>query len=331
MPLFEEFCNNDLYRDAATEILNKQQLLMDAWRLKSRIADIIQQQVIIPNGTVGKTYEAQLDFSKLGWEDLALFEMEGLEDIGLAYDPDTKQIKGTPVLNGDFKIKIKFKQQEEPEADALNEKLLSLIINPDPKSLWKHIASDKAAPFWKEDDIAVTGALGDKHIVVASKRGRSHANVGSFRDDDFAYEYFEASGWSVVAVSDGAGSAKFSRQGSRLACNTVLNYFGNKFAAGDFNPLDDLILEHAANSGTETSKKISLFIYQNPGGAAKQVHNDIDALAKEQGAEPKDFHATLIFILFKKIPVRVCGIIFRGRRLSDRSYQQRQVGGEPHE
>ena len=29
------------------------------------------------------------------------------------------------------------------------------------------------------------------NIVISSKRGRSHKNVGSFRDDDFAYKHFE--------------------------------------------------------------------------------------------------------------------------------------------
>ena len=298
--LFEEFCNNALYRDAAAEILNKQQLLMDAWRLKSRIADIKQQPVMIPNGTVGKAYEASLDFAALRWDDFASFEIEGLEDVGLAYDAESKQIKGLPVQSGDFKIKIKFNIQEEAEDALPNEKLIPLIINPDPKSLWKNKPSDTADPFWKEDDTAVAAMLGEKHIVVASKRGRSHANVGSFRDDDFAYRHFDESGWSVVAVSDGAGSAKFSRQGSKIACNTVLDYFSNKFAAGDFTVLDELIAEHTANTGTDTQKKISLFIYQNLGGAAKQAHNQIETFAQEQGAAAKDFHATLIFTLFKK-------------------------------
>lgn len=298
--LFEEFCNNALYREAAAEILNKQQLLMDAWRLKSRIADIKQQQVMIPNGTVGKAYETSLDFAALGWDDFASFAIEGLEDVGLTYEAESKQIKGIPVQSGDFKIKIKFNIREEAEDAAPNEKLIPLIINPDPKSLWKNIPSDKSASFWKEDDVAVTGPLGDRHIVVASKRGRSHANVGSFRDDGFAFAHFAASGWSIVAVSDGAGSAKFSREGSRIACNTVVDYLGHKLEAGDFAALDELIEEHTSSTASDTQKKISLFIYQNLGGAAKQVHNNIETFAREQGAASKDFHATLIFTLFKK-------------------------------
>jgi hypothetical protein len=297
--LFDDFCKEQ-YLNAASNILNLQDMLMKDWTLQLRIADIIKQQVMIPNGTVGKAYEAQLDFKRLGWEDLVSFNPEGLEDLGLTYNTETQQIKGTPLLSGDFKIKITFKVKEEAQEDGPHEKLLPLIINPDPKSLWKNIPSDTAAPFWKEDDIAVAASFGDKHIVAASKRGRSHANVGSFRDDDFAFKHFDENGWSVVAVSDGAGSAKFSRQGSKIACNTILDYFSEKFAGSGFAAFDELIAGHAANTGADTQKKISLFIYQNLGGAAKQVHNNIEAFAKEQGAAPKDFHATLIFALVKK-------------------------------
>ncbi|MBK9225311.1 MAG: protein phosphatase 2C domain-containing protein [Flavobacterium sp.] len=62
-------------------------------------------------------------------------------------------------------------------------------------------------------------------MVVASKRGRSHANVGSFRDDDFAFKDFENTGWSVICAADGAGSAKLSREGSKIAVTELLNFF----------------------------------------------------------------------------------------------------------
>ncbi len=89
--LFDEFCSNASYLEAATEILQKQQLLMDAWLLSNRINDIKRQQVMIPNGTVGKVYGAQLDIEGWGWKDLVLLEPIGLEDLGLTYDPGTNR------------------------------------------------------------------------------------------------------------------------------------------------------------------------------------------------------------------------------------------------
>jgi hypothetical protein len=62
----------------------------------------------------------------------------------------------------------------------------------DPKSLWKNIESDKST-FWK-DNVAVQVISWTKKIVVASKRGRSHMNVGSFRDDVFCFQILTIQG-----------------------------------------------------------------------------------------------------------------------------------------
>jgi hypothetical protein len=258
--LFEAFMNEEENIIIAKQIFDHQQRLMDTWKIKSRVADIWQQPVIIPNATVGKAYEARLDFSQLNWNDLESFEVEGLEEYGLAFDEKNKIIQGTPVKSGDIKVKLKYRIPGEAVDAVLNEKLLSLVINPDPKSLWKNIDSNTTAAFWKADNVAESAPLGDKHLVVASKRGRSHANVGSFRDDDYAFKHFEDTGWSVVAVSDGAGSAKLSREGSRIATTEIINYFEQKFTTEIRAAFDALMMEHEAGSGAETLKKLNLLL-----------------------------------------------------------------------
>lgn len=50
----------------------------------------------------------------------------------------------------------------------------------------------------------------------ATRRGRSHANNGSHREDALQYEAGER--FAVAIVSDGAGSSQLSRIGSQLAC-----------------------------------------------------------------------------------------------------------------
>ena len=166
-------------------------------------------------------------YIKLGWNDVIYSEIKDLEDSGLEFNNDEELIFGTPLISGDLKIKLLFRIEGELEDSILNEKTITIIINPDPKSLWKDIESDKNDSYWKEDNVAIASDFLDKKIVIASKRGRSHANVGSFRDDDFAYKYFNNSGWTVVAVSDGAGSYSLSRKGSQIACNAVVEYFEN--------------------------------------------------------------------------------------------------------
>src|SRR5947209_4837469 len=120
---------------------------------EDRIAEIKQQPVRVLNATVGKPYETRFDFDRLKWKDIIQFEWEGLQEVGLQYDEQTKQITGVPTQSGDVKIKLKFKVDGQPEDAPFNEKTITLIINPDPRSLWKSIESDKNDPYWKEDNI----------------------------------------------------------------------------------------------------------------------------------------------------------------------------------
>lgn len=298
--LFEDFCSEEKYIQAAARILELQDMLMADYKLKLRISDITQQQVQVPNGTVGKPYEARLDRPALQWEDIAAHELELPPELGLTYDPVIGSISGIPQSAGDFRPLLKFRLAEEPEDTAWHEKRLSLIINPDPKSLWKNIASDPEARFAKEDEAAAFAPMGDRHIVVASKRGRSHANTGLFRDDDVAFRNFSEYGWSVIALSDGAGSALYSREGSRVACNSIISYFETQFAGGGFAALDHLLGTPGFEADAARQQEISRFIYQKLGGAAQYAFKQLEGLAAAEAITLQDLHATLIFTLVKK-------------------------------
>jgi serine/threonine protein phosphatase PrpC len=297
--LFAAFASNEQNVNAVKIIQENQKMIMENWMLKNKIHDILTQTVSIPNGTVNKKYYVKIDFNTLGWNDFIALEIEGLENTGLEFTKNDELI-GTPEISGDLKIKIKFRIEGEPDDSALNEKVLTLIINPDPKSLWKNIESDKNDPFWKPDNEAVAAEFLDKNIVVASKRGRSHANTGSFREDDFAFKNLKEIGWSVLAVSDGAGSAKLSRKGSKIACETVIQYFEENLNPENLKEFDQVLAEHHNKASDETSKKISHFVYQNLSKAAHAAHQKLEEFAIKSETELKNLHATLIFALVKK-------------------------------
>ncbi|CAA9201666.1 PP2C family serine/threonine-protein phosphatase [Flavobacterium collinsii] len=297
--LFEAFIANEKNVNAVKIIQENQKMIMQNWILKNRIDDILTQTVSIPNGTVNKNYQAKIDFNALSWNDFIFFEIEGLESTGLEFNANDELI-GTPKISGDLKIKILFRVQGEPEDSVLNEKTLTLIINPDPKSLWKDLESDKTDALWKPDNEIVATKFLDKNIVVASKRGRSHANKGSFREDDFTFKNLGEIGWSVLAVSDGAGSAKLSRQGSKIACDSVIQYFEENLNTEGLKEFDGVLSEHHHKATDETSKKISHFVYHNLSRAAHFAHQEIEEFAIKNEADLKDFHATLIFALVKK-------------------------------
>jgi serine/threonine protein phosphatase PrpC len=298
--MFQQFADDDENKKAVEQIQANQQMLISKWQLKNRISDIQQQQVFIPNGTVNKAYEAKIDFIKLGWNDIVYSDFEGLEGTGLVYDKDSETISGTPLQSGDIKIVLKFRVSGEAEDSVLNEKKIPIVINPDPKSLWKNIESDKNDPHWKPDDITSSGKLSDRNIVVASKRGRSHANVGSFRDDDFVYADIESTGWGIVAVADGAGSSKLARKASEVACQAVVD-FANEQLNEDFsNEFGEIITNYKNEANDETQKRLSHFVYNIMSKAAHNAHQKTIEAALKAEVSNKDFYTTLIFTFFKK-------------------------------
>jgi serine/threonine protein phosphatase PrpC len=284
----------------AQQILDNQQLIMDRYTISNRVNDIDRTHCMIPNGTTDKPYSATIDFVKLQWDDLVDIELEGLEEIGLVYDNATETISGTPNRAGNFALFLKYRLHGETENAPLHERKITLIINPNAKSLWKNLPSNEADPFHKPDVATAFAPLGkDRSVVIASKRGRSHANIGSFRDDDFAFANL-ADGWSVVIVADGAGSASLSREGSRIACAAVVEYLQGSLDQVDSVDFYKKLYEYeTAEDKTETNKYISLFAYEHLAKAAHFAFRKIQTAADEQQKTLKDFHTTLLFTLYK--------------------------------
>ena len=298
--LLNEFGEEQELIKRVQEIFTNQKWMMDKWKIKSRVDDILNQTVMIPNGTVGKPYEAQLDFLKTSWNDIIHYELEGLESLGLQLNHENELITGTPSRSGDIRLNFKFRIEGETEDSVLNEKNINLIINPDPKSLWKNLPSDTTDPYWKKEETAVMDKLGDRHILAASKRGRSHANVGSFRDDDFAYKEYPSTGWNIVVVADGAGSAKFSRAGSKIACASVVDFFNTHLTNEIDQEFESLLSAYQKEKTPSNEQNISSFIYQHLLKGAYYAHQQLADTALKKGDALKDYHTTLVFTLFKK-------------------------------
>ncbi len=289
--LFNEFISREENLDAAKAIYENQKTIMSKWKIIETINNIKDKQIIIPNATVGKPYSAMLDFVKLGMDEIIFVSFDGLEAFGLVYDDE--KITGIPLQSGDFKITMSFRVDGEAEDSELNVKKVNLVINADPKSLWKNIPSTKTdSNFWKPDDVSEAAALGDRHIVVASKRGRSHANVGSFRDDDYAFKHFENNGWNIVCVADGAGSAPMARQGSKIACDEIVRFFEEKIdAETDKNFTEIITAYHALNTGDEKveEKTIEAIINEETDGEVIVDENgNLVELSKPATEEPKN-------------------------------------------
>ena len=300
--LFDAFFEEEGNKEKITQIFENQEFMIEQWRIRNLVMDIQQQALRLPNAMAGKHYSFKFNPKELNWlDDIVQYQFENLEEHGLYLNIKDEVLEGKPSQSGDFKLLFKFRVNGEADDSLLHEKIINFVVNPDPKSLWKNLPSDETDPYWKVDNVEEYAQLGDKNIVVSSKRGRSHANVGSFRDDDYAFKHLESSGWSVVAVADGAGSAKFARQGSKIVCDKIIAYFEEKMTEDVSATFDEIIKNYQQDTENEDFKKTFYELrYSYLCGAAFAAHKALEVFSTIKEVNIKDFHSTLIFSLFKK-------------------------------
>ena len=139
-----------------------------------------------------------------------------------------------------------------------------------------------------------------KDIVAASKRGRSHAQEGKPRDDYFRMEHMD-NGWYIMAVADGAGSAKYSRQGSKIACDEAVSHCMSKL--GQSKAFEDAIeiYSHLHDITEEDARKtVGNHIYNIVGKAAFDAHKAIHTEASLTKQPIKYYATTLLLAMCKK-------------------------------
>lgn len=191
------------------------------------------------------------------------FKIVGLESIGLYYNSRDCTIEGVPEHLGSFQVGIQFNLKGNPFS-----KLLTINVI----TLWKETEPPAGSLFPKsnEDSKSVIvdefKQLGLKNMVAASKRGRSHAYDGKFRDDDFYINYFDKFGWYAAAVCDGAGSARYSREGSRILVEVIGSTLSDFLNDSAFNQTVDGVLAtfrvegDAENLETALKQQVSVII-----------------------------------------------------------------------
>ncbi|SEH28369.1 PP2C family serine/threonine-protein phosphatase [Chryseobacterium culicis] len=246
---------------------------------------------VVKNASAKQFYEFHLDMDD--FPNIKIQNIANLHETGLSFE--NGKISGTPVTSNMYHLDVQFYHIHDQ--NQIETKKIQLFVNADPKDLWKNIPSDKNAAFYKSEENSFKGSFSDKKMVVASKRGRSHAHEGQFREDDFAVRMLPAD-WNIVAVSDGAGSASAAREGSRLAVVTVSDFFNSQ------EILDQI--EHNVNilynrqSSAEEQREAQQNVINILSQSVLYVHHTLEKTASENALSMNDLHATLIFTLLKK-------------------------------
>ncbi|WP_426479777.1 PP2C family serine/threonine-protein phosphatase [Chryseobacterium sp. CBSDS_008] len=246
---------------------------------------------VLKNASAKQFYEFSFDMED--FPNIKIQKIGNLNETGLSFE--NGKISGTPVANNMYHLDIQFYHVHDQ--NQMETKKIQLFVNADPKDLWKNIPGDKNAAFYKSDEDAFKDSFSDKKIVVVSKRGRSHAHEGKFREDDFAVNIL-SNGWNIVSVSDGAGSANAAREGSRVTTTTINQFFSSHEILNQIeNHIN--ILHRGQSSGEEQSeaKKNIIHILSE---SVVHVYHTLEKTAADNALSVNDLHATLIFTLLKK-------------------------------
>ncbi|MBF0108940.1 MAG: protein phosphatase 2C domain-containing protein [Magnetococcales bacterium] len=243
----------------------------------------------LKNARAGEVYVGTLEL-----EGLKGLKLQDAGGSGLKFEETTAQLRGMPTGIGDFQLRFQGLLH-----GSRTEIVANLAVIPDPKSLWVKKDSDSSDPFWKPDE-ASSRVEGDLLCVAASKRGRSHAREGGIRDDDFGLLADGPGGWHIAVVADGAGSAKFARRGSKVACDSVLQGLPVLLDQHVTPQLERLVGLHLQRN-SDASAQIIRQLYQSLATSAFQAAKAIVAEAECKGGHHSAFSTTLILGVARKI------------------------------
>ena len=192
---------------------------------------------------------------------------------------------------------------EDSAAEAVSEEASAQDVMSVTANMWKYqpIPENEPEPF--PEYVTKYEKVGDTEIIGARVRGKKHKHEGTNGDDWF--ESVVMDNITCIAVSDGAGSKKYSRIGARCACKAAVGYLKEaltELVNSDADIMNAISLKIDDPKCIEAYTKIASVVqqsmvtaYNSVEGAYYQRNTDkaySDVLGREIGL--KDFSATLL-------------------------------------
>jgi len=260
--------------------------------------------LVFGNAQVGRAYSFEVPDRDRRGAPLSVKEIRINPQSGLKFDG--KQITGAPVEAGVIEAIVVWSAGKNATTSYQHRIVIDVIA--DPRSLWREVEPPEGDVFRKDHTAHEDVRCGGLKVIAASRRGRSHAHGGKFREDDFCIGHDE-SGLVVVAVADGAGSAELSREGSRIAVETVVTEILEGLRAdkgipfdeslGSFAEAPDDAADDLKNAAAGACKVLMGSVFS---GAVSSALRKIDEAAREADKKPRDFATTLLALATKPLP-----------------------------
>lgn len=311
------------YGVISTQYLMENTPVRKLMELNSSI-DSISWNVRLPNAFEKQDYRGEVALPPCDSARFVLTGVTGVDEsqhgLKIEVDENKFSITGTPDLSAlrkdgqpapsEFTLTAKYRLEVDGASGGAyeGEKEFKLVIVSSIDKLWRDEPvnwDQMPEPRYRNENYATNSAVLDgeeKHIVAASLRGRSHAQEGKPRDD--AFRFATTHGWQVLAVSDGAGSACYSREGARLACEKAVAVCCERL---DNEPYRDGFEAHikalsAIPDETNKRKPVGDSLYTLLCHAANQARQAIAQEAALQGKETRTYAATLLLCVAKHFP-----------------------------
>ncbi|WP_227554264.1 PP2C family serine/threonine-protein phosphatase [Acinetobacter lanii] len=209
------------------------------------------------------------------------------------FDDATQTIQGQPEIPEELTFSFQYYLHNETRTAQCKINVIA-----DPRSLWKVLEPEAGQPYAKPHTDQALLVLEDYKLIAASRRGRSHEHGGTFRDDDFGLLQIEDSPWSVLVAADGAGSAGYSREGSRIAVEIVKSEFARYLTGTTIASLNaDVEQWQIGSQEPETqaiANKLNQQFYHVYYEIYKSIIHQIELQASELGVAAKLFSTTLL-------------------------------------
>ncbi len=270
-----------------------------------------QHKIIqLKNAKENVPYEDVLVLSDFNISDHVSFEFEGID--GLKWNSDKCCFEGVLKQAGELVGFLSYWPEDTTKTNGYPTvvKEVHIQVIPDPKNLWKEIDPPAGEKYPKSNSDFCALNYNGLNVVGASLRGRSHAHKGLFRDDHFKICVNDKSDWIIQAVADGAGSAKYSRQGSKVACEQIVSLINNKLSEIDKCTFDSLLEKEFTGNGISMHTALHKMLTSLTSALCLKVHQRIVSFAQEENEPLHEFATTLLFSLFKKYSFGIVIITF---------------------
>lgn len=255
----------------------------------------------VENARVGQFYNSKISISSAHDFNKIRFKAESFRfgKYDFYFDEESQTVRGEPEHAEEFEFTFQYSMD-----NATHSGRCKLNIIPDPRSLWKVLEPEAGQPFIKDHTDQRLISTEKFDLIAASRRGRSHEHAGTFRDDDFSLFYIPDTEWSVITVADGAGSAIYSREGSRIAVDIVEKQFSGYLNAATITSLEEDLSQWQIGQQDEVTKQIAKKLNEQFFNVYydiyKSIIEEIELQAKASNVPAKAFSTTLLVAVVRQ-------------------------------